>query len=56
MLAYTHLKEVVLLNGRERVIGSAVRADANMVRYSVTKVNKWGKKQQRILSVDAKRK
>lgn len=56
VLAYTNLKEVVLIGGVERRGGSAnlARRARYQYRYTVHKVNKWGRRQQRIVAVDSK--
>lgn len=55
MLAYTNYKDVLLLHGEERTNGTEVVAANPTTRYNVVKVNKWGKKQERILAVDPRK-
>jgi hypothetical protein len=52
LLAYTNFKDVLLINGEERTHGSDF-VGVPAVRYMVIKVNKWGKKQERILAIDS---
>lgn len=52
VLSYTHLKEVVLLRGQERTSGSIALAQRKNEKFHVTKINKWGRKQDRILAID----
>jgi hypothetical protein len=54
-MCYCNLKDVVMLRRKERTAGAYVVASDTSRRYEVVKVNKWGKKQRRILTVDDKR-
>ena len=50
---YMHvLFQVVLLQGRERTTGGVNYAARVQRKFLVTKINKWGRKQERIIAVD----
>lgn len=53
LLTYVNLKQVIVMNGEERTTGSVTLAERDTTRFTVTKINSWGRKQLRILAVDA---
>ena len=52
VVAYTSLKDVVVLNKKDRAAGAVLHPVDMSVLFEVVKVNKWGKKQDRILCID----